>query len=100
MNTRERIAFAVERVRKGRALVDVAEDLAMSRDVLKKACRAEGVIVSAQHDTQFSTAEQRARAVQLVRQGKTFGEAAEALGLTRNIVAGAVSRAKAKRQLA
>jgi len=43
------------------------------------------------------TEAQRRRAVRLVNEGKSFGEAAMELGMTRNAVAGAVNRARQKK---
>lgn len=76
--------------RDGLSQVAIAEMVGINRSAVASLCHKHGIKV----DKETYTDRQRESAVDLVRAGCTYGEAAATLGMTRNAVAGAVHRAK------
>lgn len=76
--------------RDGLSHVAIAERTGVGRWTVARLCHRHGMKV----DKETYTDRQRESAVELVRAGCTYGEAAATLGMTRNAVAGAVHRAK------
>lgn len=76
---------------RGLCMAEIGRTLGRSPHTVRRALLAAGINPGNQMDVFGKAA--RARAIDLVRQGYTFSEAAHATGMTRNAVAGACRRA-------
>lgn len=75
--------------------VEIRSATGVTYDTVRRVCERHGVEPRREFGYQrISTPAIRARAIAMVRKGRTYKQAATALGVTRGIVAGAVSRAR------
>jgi transposase len=76
----------------GLTTLEISKWTGRSRDTIRRFSRKAGVQVRNGND--HVGPDKRAQAVALVRQGLSYGRVAQKLGISRNVVAGAVKRAK------
>lgn len=86
----------VDMAERGLCASHIAQSVGRSWYAVKQILRRKKISARDGHDT--CSPELRARAVSMVKNGATYAEAADALGLTRNIVAGACHRAGVKKR--